>query len=341
MVARAFVGRGFRLPEIARDAAVRLITATLKGPVAKVFGGLVPGLAGLGGVEFYDTVMASSELLHGCLTIFAKRRDAFAHLLVDCEGRRVQDDFLRLRCGRSIHDITAMVVRTHARRHFETVLGGDSSDPASPSGRLYAAINEYLIHHWQVPLVAHYAPLAVDTVRRLGPALLDITDAAALDALSGTVIPPALPARLALPAGVIPLPTVPPAGAGRSRDEDHWWETLYDPLVRATVGIATEREMREMVAAFLRVGGATRARLLAGLQLSLPQAAVVLATAYRVLGPVGFHGLFGAPGNPVAIAAIVAGLERKGVQQRKDLKVLAGTVEALVRSAATRTHRAA
>ena len=104
--------------ETARGDAVRFINETLKGPVAEIFQSLIPAFGQMSGAEFYDTVMGSSELLHGCIAIFRRHRDAFKALLVDDRGRAVNDDFVRLRCGRSIHDIIAMILRTHAKRHF-------------------------------------------------------------------------------------------------------------------------------------------------------------------------------------------------------------------------------
>ncbi len=324
-------------------AAVRLITESLKGPVAEVFRGLIPAFASLTGEQLYETVMDSGDLLHGFLLIFEKRRDRFRHLLVDAEGREVHDDFVRLRCGRSLHEVTAMLVRTHAKRHFRSTLGDDPNDPRSRAGRLYNALNEYLIHQWQVPLVAHYAPLPPETVERLGPAILDLRDAESLEDLRAGAtrrLAPPVPAGAAArnpPAALtggtpssVPLPALAVASR-RSRDEDYWWETLYDPLVRAALAIASETEMREMVPAFVAIGEATRTKLLAGLQLSMPQAAVVLTTIYRAVGRASFLGIFGTPGSPAAVANLATGLGRKlAAGHRHDLKGLRGAVEAVV-----------
>ncbi|HLO78864.1 MAG TPA: hypothetical protein VK196_20595, partial [Magnetospirillum sp.] len=242
--------------EIEHNKAVRQITETLKGPVAAVYRALVPTFGDLDGDDFYNAAMASPDLLHGLILIFRKRRDAFAHLLVDAQGRPVNDDFVRLKCGRCVHDIIAMLVRTHAKKHFRTVLGGDPNDVSSKAGKLYQAMNEYLIHEWQVPLVSHYAGLPVAKVRELGPMLLDLKTAAEVDEVVARSTVPR--ARLAPPD-----PHAKPANANlqaaelgearqaletmvvenRTREQEFWWETLNDSQVRQSLNAMSETEM--------------------------------------------------------------------------------------------------
>lgn len=310
--------------------AVRQITDTLKGPVAAIFREMVPALSELSGQEFYDSVLASPDLLHGCLLIFRKRRDAFAQVLVDGRGRVVNDDFVRLRCGRTVHEIISMIVRTHAKQHFRTTLGSDPNDPASRAGKLYQAMNEYLIHEWQIPLVRHYAPLPVAKVRELGPRLLDFTTPEQIQALGG-IAPMALPLPPERPAIAAPLPPPPPQPPrhpenvvleDNSRERDFWWETLNDPQVRAAMGGMADQDTRELTAAFCQLGDETRSQLLAPLGLSLYQAAVLLGTCYRGMGRAAFGQIFGKPGNGRAVAAFTAGLKRKGISSRSDLRLL-------------------
>ncbi|MBI5164967.1 MAG: hypothetical protein HY985_13830 [Magnetospirillum sp.] len=346
------------MSEVEHNSAVRQIMETLRGPVAEVFRKIIPGFGELSGEEMIEAVLGNSELLHGCLMIFRKKRDAFAKLLVDAEGRQVNDEFVRLRCGRSQHDIVAMIVRTHAKRHFKEALGGDPNNPRSSSGRMYAAINEYLIHEWQVPLVPHYAPLPVASVLELGPALLDIREALTLDSISDD---PSLARNFIRPANAKPtsaarinrppmdsavgslvdedLNLTPEPGHGgnaqpamvHGKEDEYWFETLNDPLVRSAVGINTEREMREMTAVFVQMGDATRSQLLAPMSLSLPQAAVILAMAYRLWGRAGFVKVFGQPGNPSAVAALGRKLELQGVTSRMDVRMLARKVEGVLK----------
>jgi len=334
-----------------RLEAVHFINEALKGPAAAIFRGLVPGFTSIRRDDFYDTVMDSTELLTGCLQIFQLQRGHFSSLLVDERGRPVNDDRVRLRCGRSVQDIVAMIVRTHAKRRFRSALGGDPNDPATRSGRLYLAIRDYLLHDWQVPLVPHYAPLPVETVLRLGPGLLDLRDAEALQALLPSAPRPA-PAPSAVVAAPAPVPAPPPApavaapappplvrlspaGAGPARptspQEEFWWDSLTDPSVAQVLGKHSPNELRELVAALAGVNDSVRSELFAGLSLSTFQAAVCLSTAFRVLGRNSFANLFGLPGKPAAIATIAKRLRERGAGSRSDLKTLARLTEGAVK----------
>lgn len=326
------------------NAAVRQITDTLKGPVAAVYRDLVPAFGEMSGDEFYDAVLGSSDMLHGLIMIFHKRRDAFSHLLVDAQGRPVGDDFVRLRCGRSVHDILSMIVRTHAKKHFRATLGGDPNNPDSKAGRLYQAMNEYLIHEWQVPLVPHYAAIPVSKMRELGPMLLDLKTVAQVQEVVAKST-----ARVQLMAPEAPTK---PANANthaaevvatrakletmvvenRSREEDFWWETLNDAQVRQSLGNLNENDMRELTAAFCQLGDATRSELLAPMGLSLYQAAVLLGTCHRTLGRAGFGQIFGKPGNPGAVGAFTAKLKAKGVSSRTDVRSLGRMIEGVLAS---------
>lgn len=326
------------MSEVAHNKAVRQITASLKGPVAAVFRALVPAFGDLDGNDFYEAVVGSSELLHGCMRIFRKRRAAFGHLLVDAQGRPVSDDFVALRCGRSVHDIIAMIVRTHAKNHFRAVLGGDPNDPKSKAGKLYQAMNEYLIHEWQVPLVPHYAPMPAAKARELGPMLLDLKSAAEVDAVvaqagarRAEVAAPEAPA-LAANANADPSFDLPDIELfeENSRERDFWWETLNDPLVRQAMGAMGESEMRELTAAFCALGEGTRANLLAPMGLSLYQAAVLLGMCYRNLGRAGFGQIFGKPGSAGAVGAFAGKLKARNISSRTNLRDLARAAEAVL-----------
>ncbi|CAA7618168.1 conserved hypothetical protein [Candidatus Terasakiella magnetica] len=326
-------------PAIDHNSAVRVINDTLKGPVARIFRGIVPAFGDLSGGEFYDTVMGSSDLLHGCILILRRHPEHFRELLVDAKGRTVNDDFVRLACGRSLHDIIGMLVRTHAKRHFRSVLGGDPNDPTSRSGRMYQAMNEYLIHDWQVPLVPHYAPLPLHKVREMGPRLLDIREAELLDAIATAAgpTPPPLPKLTTLPLpepGAHPTMVIvrrpaPPEEAGpqHTPQEEFWWDAITDRKVADILGPRNNNELRELVAALAGVNDSVRTELFAGLSLTTFQAATCLATAFRVMGRTGFTGTFGNPGKPAQIAKIATQMKKRGVSSRTDLKALVGHTE--------------
>ncbi|MBI3444679.1 MAG: hypothetical protein HY055_04835 [Magnetospirillum sp.] len=333
---------------------VKVINETLKTRVADIFRTLIPAFEDTPGAEFYDIVMTNSEMLHGCITIFRRRRDAFRNLLVDGRGRPVNDDFVALRCGRSVHDVIAMIVRTHAKRHFKATLGGDPNNPASRAGRMYQAINEYLIHDWQVPLVPHYAPLPLHKVQEMGPRLLDIREAEILDAITAAAnASHALPMPMSMP--VPPPPSTPPPlpprfevraadspmGAGPSRNrppmpearpagtpqEEFWWDALTDRSVVAVLGSRGNNEMREIVAALAGLNETVRAELFAGLSLTTYQAAVCMATAFKALGRAGFNSMFGEPGKPAQIIALGRQMKKRGIGSRTELRALPAHVE--------------
>lgn len=321
---------GVGMKDVDHNTAVRLIVRTLKGPVAAVFRQIIPQFGDVSGDEFYEMVLARSDMLHGCVSIFHKHREAFDHLVRDEQGRVVRDDFVPLKCGRSIHDVIAMILRTHAKKQFRANLGGDPSDPKSASGRLYAAIKDYLIHDWQISLVPHYAALPVAMVEKMGPSLLELTEACQIIAL---VSPNALPA--APPVAMI---------EDHSKEAEYWWETLNDSQVRQTISPTTDGELRELTAAFCHLADATRNDLLAQFGLSLYQAAVLLTLCHRNMGRASFGKMLGKPGNAGAARALGAKLKAAGLSSRTDLKTLArltdGVLNSMPRAASGGTRQA-
>ncbi|ARJ67323.1 hypothetical protein WV31_17455 [Magnetospirillum sp. ME-1] len=314
-------GDAARPPHTHNDV-VRVINDTLKGKVAAVFRSLIPAFENTSGEEFYDIVMANSEMLHGCIAIFRRNRQAFRNLLVDARGRPVNDDFVALRCGRSVHDVIAMIVRTHAKRHFKATLGGDPNDPKSRAGAMYKAINEYLIHDWQVQLVPHYAPLPLAKVQEMGPRLLDIREAEILDSIAEAAAAPS------------PIPSHSPRAASTPdlpQPEQLWWKALRDPEVITVLGERPEAETRELVAALGEVNELVHSDLFNRLRISTNQAAVMMVTAYKLLGRAGFRTQFGIPGKPAVVAAIAQRLDKRAVGPHTDLKLLPQMMEGAFR----------
>jgi hypothetical protein len=314
--------KGVSRPPSSHNDVVRIINETLKGRVAEVFRSLIPAFATTPGEEFYDIVMTNSEMLHGCIAIFRRNRQAFRNLLVDARGRPVNDDFVALRCGRSVHDTIAMIVRTHAKRHFKEALGGDPNDPGSKAGAMYQAINEYLIHDWQVPLVPHYAPLPLDKVREMGPRLLDIREAEILD----TIAQAAGRGLLRMP---VHSPAPPPVET--PVQGSIWWRALNDREVVKVLGPRPEWELRELAAAMDEVNDLVHSELFRRLGLSTNQALVAMVTAYKLLGRPGFMAQFGVPGKPVVVAAVAQRLEKREVGSHTDLKAIPQMMEGALR----------
>jgi hypothetical protein len=194
-----------RSPSHSQTDMVRQIKLTLEGPVAEVMAQLVPELKKLPRRGVLEHVLDDPDLLDRCFKAFRANTDKFAALLVDQHNVPVEQADALLACGRSLDDVVAMVVRTHAKRHFRKRLDGASrslhakkakpkSEPkglmdrlvrmfvageATPTpsrGRgevLYDAFKEHLLHDWQVPLVPEYSSLSPQLVRRLGSRILD------------------------------------------------------------------------------------------------------------------------------------------------------------------------
>lgn len=186
---------------------VRRINLTLEGPVAEAMAQLVPELKKLPRRGILEHILDDPELLDRCFKAFHANMDKFAALLVDQHNVPVEEANALLACGRSLEDVVAMVVRTHAKRHFRKRLDGETRSlhagrkkkkvKAEPRGLmeriaklfaannieavasrtrseiLYDAFKEHLLHDWQVPLVPEYSTLSPQLVRRLGSRILD------------------------------------------------------------------------------------------------------------------------------------------------------------------------
>ncbi|MDO8607949.1 MAG: hypothetical protein Q7R40_15555 [Phaeospirillum sp.] len=196
-----------RSPTESHAQIIRQINLTLEGPVAEVMAQLVPELKKLPRRGVLEHVFDDPELLDRCFKAFRANVEKFRALLVDQHNVPVEQADALLACGRSLDDVVAMVVRTHAKRHFRKRLDGDSralkpgrkppkvkpeggglmerlvrlfaANQATPTPQrsrsevLYDAIKEHLLHDWQVPLVQEYSTLSPQLVRRLGKRILD------------------------------------------------------------------------------------------------------------------------------------------------------------------------
>ena len=312
------------MKEVDHNTAVRSIVRFLKGPVADVYRGLVPQFGDISGEEFYELVLSRSDMLHGCVAIFHKHREAFDHLTRDNKGRIVRDDFVPMKCGRSVHDIIAMILRTHAKKQFREQLGGDPSDPRSASGRLYAAIREYLMHDWQINLVPHYADLPAHLVEEMGPALLELTDVQQVIALGkpSQTAPKSANGNVRSPANTPAPPPAPAATSKTGRDGDEWWEPLNDEQIRALFAPLSEMDRREWAAAFGGISLFTRQYLLDEFKLSKLQSTALLGACYRSLGRAQFSQHLCGISADSAVRTLAVRLQAVGLNERMDLSAI-------------------
>lgn len=212
------------------------INETLRGPVIDLLTQQVPAFALMSPARIYEAIMDSPELADGCFKIFRKKQELFADLLVGTDGQPVTRDTQMLRCGRSLAEVVTLIVRAVAKRYFRAHVGsralrrvrrrrrrlpfiqrvwiflGLREPPRprrrpriSPADELYAAIRDFLIYEWQVPLIPHYAPLSAAVVTRVGPMLLTLRR------------PEEIKALMAMPEEPLPAVLAPRPGAGPSR----------------------------------------------------------------------------------------------------------------------------
>lgn len=195
--------------EAARKEVVRL----LRGPVVQQFIGLMPELAA--NPDPYGTILGNYELLDGVFKLFEARRDAFAKFLVDAKGTAVNDDTVRLVCGRSVNEVIGMAVRSgmraYAERHFTADSKGDPAvvadsprkrwiasiaamfrrrpdapNKAAPgtAKRFYDAIRPALDFAWQVQFFPVYVEIPAALFEKLGIGITRLNDAAKLQRLA-------------------------------------------------------------------------------------------------------------------------------------------------------------
>src|SRR5579871_4545177 len=108
---------------------MKAIHRTLTGDVADIYIRHVPAFRGLDRERVYEMVMSSPALAAECYTLFQRRPDLFSHLLVDRNGQPIEGTEKRLRCGRSIDAVMAVVVRAVAKRHFLSRFGVKLAPP--------------------------------------------------------------------------------------------------------------------------------------------------------------------------------------------------------------------
>jgi hypothetical protein len=397
------------MPEAApRDhqSVVRKITATLQGPVVDSLADLVPELRDLPRRSALDAILDDIDLLHRCFMAFRGNTDQFRHLLVDRHKVSVEDAESLLECGRSLDEVVAMIVRTAAKRHFRLHLDGGRrsrrrkrpgsrkglfnklkalmgqqtsrrtvAEPLTAGEILYNALQDYLRHDWQVPIIPEYCQMTPGLVRRLGPRLLDYRlpeDIRRLRADPDNLSPPTAVIRSEQDGKdfeVAPEAKAPPVSVTGS-------ERLSDGMARLDMAekngekdqrarlteILTEDGRRLKAKAFANVlldpkvreaipnsqsavsvtgglsrVGATPVKLLVGdLALRTDQLAVFLLSAQVALGDENFEKAFGVPGRPDYVQKIIERAKASGLGQPSSNRQIADFVTRLFAAASAK-----
>ncbi len=320
-------------PDIDTATAIRRVNDTLRGPVADVVAQFLPELRGLPRGTVYERALDDLDLLSRCFEVFRRERKQFRYVVVDGRHRPVTEDDVPLSCGRTLQEVTAMVVRTAAKRYFRRTLDPAAAKAAasrrsavplrhpvaarrprahSAADDLYEAIKDYLLHDWQVPLVPAYADMSPGLIRTLGARLLTIrrveelrqliADPAAVDRLLAE-LDAAAAAPEAETAPVADLCARLLSSDGQRLRPEAFNQALLTPEVRAQLPQAdTVVRVNEVLR---DVGGVPARLLLTGLRLTTEQLAVMIFNARQAVGPEVFLRLFGQPGKPELVLRVV------------------------------------
>jgi hypothetical protein len=294
--------------------AVRRVNDTLQGPVVDILCQFLPEMRPLTRREAYESALNDLGLLERCFQVFREERRSFRFVTVDDRHRPVADDNAVLSCGRTLAQVVAMVLRTAAKRYFRK--------KATAADELYDAIQNYLLHDWQVPLVPAYAQMSPSVVRTLGASLLEYREPEALVRLSADTSACRAAAASAQAAADPPTEAMapPPAlaeepsrqgadlatilSADRLRlKPDAFTATLLEPSVCAL--LQNPEQMLRITDVLRDVGGEVTATLVVGLGLSKAQLAVFLLVSRECIGAEVFGRIFGIPGRPHLVARIV------------------------------------
>lgn len=319
------------------NTAKRRVNDTLQGPVISILSQFVPELARIPANRVFEQALDDLGLLKRCFSAFDAQRSSFRFILVNDQLQPVEDASQPLKCGRSLDQVCAMIVRTAAKRHFRgrhapkaqrPILARDGGKPLSknpPRSRadeLYDAIKDHLLHPWQVEFVPTYADMSPSLARALGAKILEIRD---LGEMRKIVDDPAEAAKLFdMPedqAGSVrgPVSPGPKAASAGKRDDrarlsdilaasgthlraEAFTATLLKPDVRAQI---KDAEQTIKMGERLRKVGATPAKILvAELGLRVDQLTVFLLAAHEIVGDDVFLRIFGQPGNAEMVMRI-------------------------------------
>ncbi|MBI2235991.1 MAG: hypothetical protein HYU60_03390 [Magnetospirillum sp.] len=313
--------------------AVRRVNDTLQGPVVDILCQFLPELRSLTRREAYESALNDLGLLERCFKVFREERRGFRFVTVDERHRPVTDENGMLSCGRTLAEVIAMVIRTAAKRYFRR--------KATAADELYDAIQDYLLHDWQVPLVPAYAEMSPSLVRSLGARLLEFREPEALirltvDSSAGRAAAASAQAAADPPAAAAAPsePARPAAELGVILSADHkrlvpaaFTATLLEPDVRAV--LKQPEQVLRSTDVLRGVGGEVTATLVVGLGLSKAQLVVFLLISHECIGAEVFGRIFGIPGRPHLVARIVEHAQRAGIGRDAGLPACATFVRTL------------
>ncbi|MBF0561079.1 MAG: hypothetical protein HQL37_03470 [Alphaproteobacteria bacterium] len=371
-----------RTDHATRNALTR-VRHTLEGSVTDIFRLLIPELRKKESPDVYETIMHDPALVEKCLKIFRERRDLFSSFLLDKDGRMISADNIPLPCGRTVEQVIGLVVRALAKRYFrdhikpqplvvptKTTIGSckeflhslivtpppppvpHGSCPLSPADALYAALSDFLLYEWQVPLVPHYTPLPVPVVKTLGKRILDLREVEELRYLAKTgslktSVAAKIEIKLPKPA-IAAVPNASPdiqsppkpddksAVSGENKMVEIMWQHSQAMELPALFNV-DESEMRRILAHVASVGAHVRSSLATATS-GLPGLLVVLCTIDRSLGHALMRTNFGETANITMVNDLVALLKESDVKAMNDATPIREAVERCLVQLQTKGH---
>ncbi len=354
----------------ARISPVERIHRTLTGDVADIYIRHVPAFKGLDRERVYTMVMSNHALAMECYKLFEARPDLFAHLMVDRAGAPVDHPGKKLFCGRTVDEVTAMLVRAVAKRHFLRRFGFQTPVPNKPTPEpepqpvasrlfilfrrsrtepepdqpriprkatrgdsLYRAMRQHLRYGWQLKLIPHYTPLPVSTVRQLGAKILDYRSVGELKQLLKDGPPkdsPAEAAPTAAPPTLIHANIPQKQGNSAADAKADAMWAVAEGLGLAETFAVDEQEMRRIVTR-AAVASGTVITALAASGLSMRAMVVMLCAFERTLGKSRLPGLFG-PGAPKSfLDALRSQIDSAGLTGLDNPEDIRNRVEVIIR----------
>lgn len=350
-----------------RPPSVDRVSQVLRGEVIDIYLQHVPAFKGLDRTKVYDMVMSNPALAAECYALFTRRPDLFKHLMVDKNGAPVTDEKSRLSCGRSLAEVTAMIVRAVARRHFLKRFKPTPPPPPKPQklpisdriiylfkkrspppkvrrkatrgDRLYRAMRHYLLYYWQLPLIPHYTPLPVSLVKQLGAKILEYKTVTSLKTLLKEGPPKEETVAAAVAAtetAAAPAPLIRVRlphnerveTVGQAKLEAMW--TVAKGMNLTDVFRVDETELRRMIANASITSGAVIAAM-AAQGLKMRNLVVVLCAFERHFGKARMPFMFGQQAKPALVEALAALMKTHGVGEMQHPEDIKNRVEVVIR----------
>ena len=182
------------VPAVTNESALEAVRSALKTEVIAVLQSVIDVLRNLPPDQAYNHVMNNPAILDACFRLYRGRPEMFSKVVVDGNGALVTQDHVVLRCGRSLGDSIALIVRAASKRYFranaEQVPGYESAKPKLAADALYDAMSEYLRYEWQCNLIPVYVRLPLTLVKTLGDKLLDFHEPCEITGMTENPEPP-------------------------------------------------------------------------------------------------------------------------------------------------------